>query len=210
MGLAPRRCPGVNTANKSVPHPHPHPTGCGTQEWTAGPTAGLALALGRQAWPWGARVWLPTGGDSFQDRSGAVPPAPFSRCRGAGRCREFVSALSDALGGAGVPAPHFEGDCAVTSAPLVRGRARGLYFPNRVQHCGTGMGVSSPPDPLPPLGPRLTPRALPPSGHSRLYNCWAPPGRDRCRGLPSTQGLGGTPTRGEQRQSERQGRGRGK
>lgn len=70
-----------------------------------------------------------------------------------------------------------------------------FYFHNSMQCRGTGMGVSSPPDPLPPLVPLLTPLLPPPSEDSCLYNCWAPGGRNRRPRTPQQLGAPVLPLR---------------
>lgn len=103
--------------------------------------------------------------------------------------RASLGALLMSWAGPRCPPPHFKGDCAAdVRRLLVHSLARGLYFHNSTQCRGTGIGVSSLPDPLPPLSLCSPPRTFPPSDR-RLYNCSAPRGRDSRRGLPSTQGL---------------------
>ena len=66
------------------------------------------------------------------------------------------------------PPTRFKGDCAAdVRRLLVHTLARGLYFHNSMQCRGTGIGVASPPDPLPPRVPLLTP-SLAPSLRRRL------------------------------------------
>ena len=75
-------------------------------------------------------------------------------------------AARSGVGAPGLPSHHhpaWQGWlCADVRRLLAPALARGLYFPNSAQCRGTGIGVSSPPDPLPPLVP-LTPSLPPPS-----------------------------------------------
>lgn len=181
--------PPINTASNCVPPSpafvQPQPTGCGTRESTQ---ALLAVEPARLA-DGSARLARPRpGGDSGQGCQVAVSAGPLSPRLWVRRRRAFQSsrgARGRPGGSPAPPTPHLEGDCAADVRRLwVHSLARGLYFHNSTPRRGTGMGVSSPPGPLPAPGP-----SLPPTGHTALITAGRREAGIAARGSRSSQGL---------------------